>query len=260
MLVLGDPVGQLRVWLDPAADFTGRLELHQPPGTPTPWPAGLVAWLHLYVPGGTFDAVWPATIAGPVMSWDVPAAQVAVVPLNAWAELWLDYPDSPAFPWLRGPVGAGCGDSGFGHTVAVPSAGPDAIAVPVPGPPGPPGPGGGGGVVQAVTAHALSGHRLVTTTDSGLVEYADATNPAHQNRPVWITTGAWLAGVTATLTTAGLVTEPSWSWTPGLPILLGTNGFPVQTLPAGARFLRRVALPTHPDTIDFGPNQPVALT
>lgn len=260
MLVLGDPVGRLRVWLDPAADFTGRLELHQPPGTPVPWPAGLVAWLHLYVPGGTFDVVWPATITGPVMSWNVPAAQVALVPLNAWAELWLDYPDSPAFPWLRGPVGAGCGDGGFGHTVAVPSAGPDAIAVPVPGPPGPPGTGGGGSVVQAMTAHALGGHRLVTTTDAGLVEYADATNPAHQNRPVWITTAAWLAGVTATLTAAGLVTEPSWSWTPGLPILLGTNGLPTQALPAGAVFLRRVALPTRPDTIFFGPNQPVTLT
>lgn len=128
---------------------------------------------------------------------------------------------------------------------------------PLPGPPGPPGPGCC--VVQAVAAYDLGGHRLVVSTDTGAVEYADATNPAHTNRPVWMTTGAWSAGDTATLTTAGLVTEPSWSWTPGMPILLGTNGLPVQTLPAGAVFLRRVALPTVPTTVDFGPDQPVTL-
>ncbi|WP_280329587.1 DUF7264 domain-containing protein [Nocardia wallacei] len=144
-LTLGDVAGRLRLSLDPATDFEGRIELQAPLGTPTPWPAGTAAWLRLRVRGGVFDTVWPATVAGAVMSWLQPAADVAQVPLNAWAELWLDYPDSAPIRWLEGPIETGCSNNGIGNIVAVPGAGPDAVAVPVPGPAGPPGSGTGSG-------------------------------------------------------------------------------------------------------------------
>lgn len=129
--------------------------------------------------------------------------------------------------------------------------------IPVPGPPGPPGPPGG--VVQAVAAHPLGGHRLVVPRDDGTVEYADATNQAHLNRPIWLTTSAWAAGATATLTAVGAVVEPAWAWTPGAPLLLGASGLMTHTLPGGAQFVRRVALPSAPSAIWFSPDQPIDL-
>ncbi|WP_280244248.1 DUF7264 domain-containing protein [Nocardia abscessus] len=153
-LTLGDVAGRLRLALDPATDFVAQIELQAPLGTPTPWPTGMSAWLRLAVRGGSFEVLWPATIAGAVMSWQVAADQVAQVPLNAWAELWLDYADSPPIRWLEGPIQTGCSNNGVGQIVAVPNAGPDAVAVPVPGPAGPPGGGGSGGLefVQSTPA------------------------------------------------------------------------------------------------------------
>nr|WP_280186015.1 MULTISPECIES: hypothetical protein [Nocardia] len=127
-------------------DFTGRVELHNPPGVPTPWPAGTTAWLRLSVRGGTYESIWPADVTGAVLSWNVPAVEVADVPTNAWAELWLDYPSATPILWVEGPAAIGpCTGAGFGGTgyvVAVPGAGSGAVAVPIPGPAGPPGGGG----------------------------------------------------------------------------------------------------------------------
>lgn len=93
MLTLGWPAGTLRVALESGAVFQGRIELRTQAGVPTPWPAGMSAWLRWHWPGSGFDTTWPATIDGAVMSWTVDAATVSAVPLRAIAELWLDYAD-----------------------------------------------------------------------------------------------------------------------------------------------------------------------
>lgn len=137
-----------------------------------------------------------------------------------------------------------------------------AVAVPgIPGRPGDPGPPGppGGAVIQRLTAHALGGHRLVVPTDAGTVEYADATNTAHINRPVWMTTAAWGSGVLADLVAIGFITEGTWAWTPGVPIFVGLAGMPVQTIPGSADYVRRVAHVVEPTIIDFGTSQPIDL-
>ena len=133
MLTLGDVPGQMRLALDPDADFVARIEYQDPPGTPTPWPTGTTAWLHLSTRAG-FATDWIATIAGALMSWQVTSADVATVPLSASAELWLEFPGNPAFIWLTGGIG-GCGGP-ISATVAVPGATAGAVAVPVPGPAG----------------------------------------------------------------------------------------------------------------------------
>lgn len=260
MLTLGWPAGTLRLTLKADAAFQGQIELRTQAGTPLPWPAGTSAWLRLTMRGTAFEAIWPATITGALMAWSVPAEQVALVPSRAWAQLWLDYPDHEPILWVEGAVG--CGPvGGLGYVAAVPVPQTGAVAVPVPGPPGPPGPGGGGCcVVQAVAAHPLGGHRLVVPRDNGTVEYADATDPAHINRPLWLTTSAWAAGAVADLVTGGEVTELSWTWTPGVPLLVGTNGMLTHTLPAGAVWVRRAALPVDPVTVEYAPTQPIALT
>jgi hypothetical protein len=129
------------------------------------------------------------------------------------------------------------------------------ILVPVPGGPGPA--GQPGGTVQRVTAAALSGHRVVTPLNDGTVDYADATNTAHAARPMWLTTSAWLQGATATLTAAGPVAEPTWSWTPGQPIYLGANGALTQTPIPGAAFVLIVAEVIDATTIEFRPQVPI---
>lgn len=114
--------------------------------------------------------------------------------------------------------------------------GPTVVEVSVPGIQGPPGPQGPQGPASAQTlnlpaAHALSGHRAVVATTMGAA-YADPTNPAHQDAVVGITTGAALVGETATIQAVGEMTEPSWSWTPGLPIFVGAGGTLTHTPPS----------------------------
>ncbi|MDE1673859.1 DUF7264 domain-containing protein [Nocardia gipuzkoensis] len=246
-LTLGWVAGRLRLALDPATDFEGRVELQSPVGTPTPWPAGTSAWLRLSVRGGTFEQIWPATITGAVMSWLVAADQVAQVPLNAWTELWLDYPDSAPIRWLEGPIQTGCSTGGIGQIVAVPGAGDGAVAVPVPGPAGPT---GGAVIATGVAAIPLSGHRAVTRQPDGTLVYASNDDPSHMNLPIWITTGAADAGAVAEAIAFGEITESSWAWTPG-PLYLGVYGAIVQVPPTApdAYFLARLGAAMTPTSV-----------
>lgn len=110
---------------------------------------------------------------------------------------------------------------------------PTVVHVTVPGLPGPPGPPGGAGA-QTMTlpaAHDLSGHRMVVSTPAGAA-YADPTNPAHADTLVGLTMGAALMGDNATILTAGEISEPSWSWTPGQPLYVADGGLLSHTPPA----------------------------
>lgn len=112
---------------------------------------------------------------------------------------------------------------------------------------------------QLDTAVPLSGHTVVTTDDTGELVPASATDPTHVARPLWLTTGAWAAGVPATVVAAGIVTEPTWSWTPGLPVFLGANGALTQAPPTAPQFLRWVAAVVDPTSLNFRPELPVVL-
>jgi hypothetical protein len=261
MLTLGAVAGRLRLALDPAADFVGRVQLQQPLGTPMPWPTGMSAWLHLSARGTSFDVQWPATISGSLMSWHELAADVATVPLTSWAELWLDYPDSPPFVWLKGPVESGCASAGFGGIVAVPGISDGAVAVPVPGPAGPPGSGEGGAavVVTGTAGTALSGHRAVVRNTSGAWVYADNQTAGHIGLPIGITTGAAASGDPVSVVMVGELTEPSWSWTPG-PIFLGAAGALTQSVPTSpALFVAQIAAATSGTTVFVDRSPSIAI-
>lgn len=197
MISLGWGAHTLRLNIVPGAVFVGAIELRTPTGVPTPWPAGLTAWLRVSK-GSGFEAIWPATVTGAVMSWDVDASLTAVVPSNAYAELWLDPADADPVLWLEGPVQACAQPGGFGQIVAVPApvAGQGAVGVPLPGPPGPagpagpagpPGPPGGSGLehVQSTPAATWTiAHgfgrlpwSVLVLDASGTVVLADTENP-----------------------------------------------------------------------------------
>lgn len=97
---------------------------------------------------------------------------------------------------------------------------------------GPPGAGGTNESQSGIAAVTLSGHRVVTPQADGTLIYADNATIAHRDRPLWITMSAYTAGDLAQAISHGLVTEPSWSWTPG-QVYLGANGALTQTPPAG---------------------------
>jgi hypothetical protein len=128
------------------------------------------------------------------------------------------------------------------------------------GPPGPQGPQGPPGSAGAQTltitaAQNLSGHRMVVATPSGAV-YADPTNPAHADALLGLTTGAALSGDQVTVLAAGEMVEPSWSWTPGLPLYVTSSGLLSHT-PPSTGWVQIVALAVTPTSILLTPRQSI---
>lgn len=92
------------------------------------------------------------------------------------------------------------------------------------GPVGPPGAGGDSIAVVRLAAQALGGHRVVRTVGAGLVDYADARFEDHAEEVLGLTTHAVSTGGEIQVLTHGFITEPSWAWTPGLPLFLAADG------------------------------------
>jgi len=86
--------------------------------------------------------------------------------------------------------------------------------------------------VTRTAGEALGGHRVVRQYLDGAVYYASNTSDSHKHAVLGITVGAVESGNTATVQTYGELLEPSWTWTPGLPIFLTTNGQLSQTAPS----------------------------
>jgi len=123
---------------------------------------------------------------------------------------------------------------------------------------------GGAGTIEILsatgtTAQILSGHRVVTVEDDGTVNYASCMNASDVNRPLWMTTGAWSAGVLGTFVTKGIVEEPTWNWTIGLPLFLADNGLLSQSIPGGAIFARQIATVASPTKINFDAQPAIVL-
>lgn len=98
-------------------------------------------------------------------------------------------------------------------------------------------PGPGAGPIQTLVGVAgspLGGHRVVGPGNDGAYRYVGNDQPLHLLRVAGITTGAAAAGASIVVQTAGPLTEPSWSWSPDLPVFLGTNGLLTQIPPTAS--------------------------
>ncbi|MFZ5959861.1 hypothetical protein ACOXVJ_20360 [Pseudomonas knackmussii] len=118
-------------------------------------------------------------------------------------------------------------------------AGPDLVVLTAgeqgpPGPQGIPGPAGGS-ALQKVAAVALSGHRLVFSTDGVAVDYADCGALANRNNTLGMTLGAADAGALVNVQRSGEVVFEGWAWSSG-PVFLGHAGQVTQSLPQDAAF------------------------
>lgn len=124
-------------------------------------------------------------------------------------------------------------------------------------------PGGGGDVplVQLVAGTDLSGHRVVTTDDTGKAVYASNDQLADRTGPFFLTTGAAVAGASIEPLGLGAITEPGWSWTPGAFVFLGTNGLLTGSPPTSpALFSLRVGTALTATSLFFNPQTPIVFT
>lgn len=124
------------------------------------------------------------------------------------------------------------------------------------GPPGTPGELGAA-YVEFPAAVALGGHRAVRL-QAGEAIYADNTVLADANVVLGITRGAAAAGALAQIQFGGLMTEPSWAWTPDLPVFCAAAGALTQTPPITG-FSLIVGIATRPTQILIGAKSPIVL-
>ena len=83
----------------------------------------------------------------------------------------------------------------------------------------------GGSFVTRVVSGAIGGHRVVIQNPDGVtVSYADSNNPDHAGVVAGITKHAADSGVVVEVQVTDIMTEPSWSWIPFMPVYLGSNG------------------------------------
>lgn len=131
----------------------------------------------------------------------------------------------------------------------------------VQGPPGPPGPIGpeGGATLVTVGAVPISGHTAVALDPSGLLIYADCTNPAHLGAVLGVVANAYGAGDPAVVQTDFDLTHAGWAFATG-PVFVGAAGALAQALPVGALFAQVVGFALAPTRIRVDVQPPIVLT
>lgn len=114
-----------------------------------------------------------------------------------------------------------------------------------------------GPIVECVAGEALSGHRAIAVV-SGEAVYADKDTAGHRGLVRGVTTGAVSEGGTARIQVYGPLVEPSWTWTPGGPIYVGTSGALTQTVPTSG-WLQQIAVADTATQIFIDPQPVFAL-
>jgi hypothetical protein len=125
------------------------------------------------------------------------------------------------------------------------------------GPAGPPG-------VETATYLAgadLGGHRAVRLNSDGRAVYCDAASAGDELAYAGVSTQAAVTGAQVVVRKHGLLTEPSWSWTPGAALFVGLAGALTEIPPAspGSIFSLSVGVALRPDTLYLAPGVPVLL-
>lgn len=104
-------------------------------------------------------------------------------------------------------------------------------------------------ITEVYTAEVpTSGHTAVAINETGLVPL-DINNPMHVLKYVGISLNAAALGDSITIKRQGVVTEPSWAWTPDSLVYAGLNGVLTQTLPEVSAFTKVVGVAIAPTKI-----------
>jgi hypothetical protein len=102
------------------------------------------------------------------------------------------------------------------------------------------------GIISALnlTSTTLGGNRVLAIDPAtGGWVYADCTNPDHADAVLGVSLAAISPGAQGDAVNQGEIVEPSWSWTIGQTLWVGTNGMLSRyvDLPANRLFDREIA-------------------
>jgi hypothetical protein len=116
----------------------------------------------------------------------------------------------------------------------------------------------GSNVVLAMTAGETLGGQRVVRTSGATAMYANSSTQAHAQAVIGITTGAATSGAAVTVQSEGQMTDPSFSFTAGLPVYLNGNGTMSNTPPSSG-FILQVAVAISATTIAINIKQPISI-
>lgn len=125
-----------------------------------------------------------------------------------------------------------------------------------PGAVGPQGPAGGN-TLDLIANGSIGGHRVVIVDASVKASYASNAVPGDAYLSAGVSTNAAADGGAVSVVTSGLVTEPSWSWTPRAHLFLGVNGLLTETCPAAPAYARMIAQAVTATEIYVSPQPPI---
>lgn len=123
-------------------------------------------------------------------------------------------------------------------------------------------PGGGsvGVAFTAVAGEILSGHQAVVISNLGKAFKAERLTADNMFRIAGITQGAAALNAVVSILALGVLTEPSWTWTAGLPVFLGHAGALTQTPPtAGDGFQIVIGPALSATSIYVNPSSPLVI-
>lgn len=83
--------------------------------------------------------------------------------------------------------------------------------------------------VSTIAATPLSGHRIIWVSNQA---YADLADVSMAGQLIGLTENGANPGEEVSVLLDGLLSEPSWSWTPNAPLYLAANGFLSHAPPA----------------------------
>jgi hypothetical protein len=104
----------------------------------------------------------------------------------------------------------------------------------------------------------ISGHHVMRVDGAGRANYADSSTKAHANLVIGISENAAVDGAPVTVKFSGEMTEPTWNWTPALPVFVGPGGVLTQAAPASG-FLLVVGIAVSATSIVVAIKQPIIL-
>jgi hypothetical protein len=119
--------------------------------------------------------------------------------------------------------------------------------------------GASGDYIVQQSDGALGGNRVVKTTTSGKVGYADKDTSGDKSIVLGITQTSSVDLADSYVQTSGKMVEPSWAWTMGLPIYCGNIGNLTQTVPTTG-FICQVGTPLSPTSMNIEVQQPIVLS
>lgn len=121
---------------------------------------------------------------------------------------------------------------------------------------GPKGDVGGTSFIK-VASENIGGQRIVVLNADDEVEYASSENMTHMNIVLGLTKTAIVQGGEVEVLNNIIFEEPSWNWTPNLPVFLTANGLMSQNINDTGLFILSIGTALSATKIYLKQSQPI---